>query len=252
MQNKKDWIAVVAVILILAIIGVLFLWYFPSLEKKQEEALLKEAYEKLYAERIASYEAENPSLVDVDAVFLGDSLTEGYDLSTHFPQLKTVNRGIGGDTTFGLENRLKVSLYDLNPRAVILLIGANNLDTMFHNYQAVLEGIAEHLPNARVVILSLLPTAGAFADRNEQIAFNNVKIQALAKLYGFTYVDAFSALLDCGKDELHADCTTDGAHLTPLGYQILTELLTPLLSDLPKLPAESETTPATETESTHE
>ena len=71
---------------------------------------------------------------EIDVAFLGDSLTDGYDLEKYYPEFKTANRGIAGETTGGLESRLQVSVYDLKPKVCVMLIGANNMDTMFKLY----------------------------------------------------------------------------------------------------------------------
>ena len=102
---------------------------------------------------MAVYEAENEEYADyeVDVAFLGDSLTDMYDVKTYYPQYLVSNRGIGGDTTFDLENRLQASVYDLKPKVAVMLIGANNFDTMFDNYERILMGLDEHLPNPKII-----------------------------------------------------------------------------------------------------
>ena len=63
-------------------------------------------------------------------VFLGDSITQGWGhgLGAVFPGVKVANRGISGDTTRGVLIRLKEDVLDLNPRAVVMLIGTNDLE----------------------------------------------------------------------------------------------------------------------------
>ena len=92
------------------------------------------------AEKMATYEAENEQYADyeVDVAFLGDSLTDGYDVKRYYPQYLVSNRGIGGETTVGLEERMQVSLYDLKPKVAVMLIGANNMDEMMDNYEDLL------------------------------------------------------------------------------------------------------------------
>jgi lysophospholipase L1-like esterase/poly(3-hydroxybutyrate) depolymerase len=61
-------------------------------------------------------------------VFLGDSITQGWQtLAQDFPGLKVANRGLSGDTTRGVRFRLKEDVIDVNPRAVVLLIGTNDI-----------------------------------------------------------------------------------------------------------------------------
>src|SRR5688572_21668304 len=63
-------------------------------------------------------------------VFLGDSITQGWhdNFDNSFPELRTANRGISGDTTRGVLLRLQEDVLALNPAAVVLLIGTNDLD----------------------------------------------------------------------------------------------------------------------------
>src|SRR5205807_6682662 len=63
-------------------------------------------------------------------VMLGDSITQGWndDFSAWFPGLKIANRGISGDTSRGVLSRLQEDVLALEPRAVVLLIGTNDLE----------------------------------------------------------------------------------------------------------------------------
>ena len=181
--------------------------------------------------KIEAYEKENERYADdeVEVAFLGDSLTDGYDLSLYYPQYLTCNRGIGGETTVGLEERLQVSLYDLKPRVAVMLIGANNMDTMLENYERILIGMRENVPSTRVILLSLTSMGGEWGRKNQLAAYNNVTIKLLAEKYSFAYVDLYSALLNLESGEICEEYTTDGGHLTPKGYEVLTAQITPVI-----------------------
>ena len=130
-MNKKLTIVasiIIALGLIGAIIGIGY--YYGVIQKIEQYSLFKEYYDM----KVAQFEEENKTIGSVEVAFLGDSLTDGCDLNVYYPQYVTVNRGIGGDTTFGLEKRLKVSAYDVNPKVVVMLICANNFGTMMNNY----------------------------------------------------------------------------------------------------------------------
>lgn len=183
------------------------------------------------AEKIAMYESENAQYGDyeVDVAFLGDSLTDGYDVKKYYPQYLVSNRGIGGETTIGLEERMQVSLYDLKPKVAVMLIGANNMDTMFDNYESILLGFQENVPNTKIVLLSLTSMSGEWGKKNQLAAYNNVKIKMLAEKYGYEYVDLYSALLNLDSAEIYPEYTTDGGHLTAEGYDVLTAKITPAI-----------------------
>ena len=163
---------------------------------------------------------------------MGDSLTDGYDVVSYYPQFLVTNRGIGGDTTFDLESRLQVSVYDLKPKVAVMLIGANNFDTMFDNYERILMGLRDNLPNTKIVLISLTSMSMEWGKNNQKAAYNNAKIKLLAEKYGFSFVDMYTPLMDLSTGELYASFTTDGGHLTAEGYQRFTEVLTPVLEAL--------------------
>ena len=234
MNKKKIIIISIAALLLIAIVfGALYylLSVLPKEREREENAAIIKAY---YDNKLSSYEEENESVGDyeIEVAFLGDSLTDGYNLENYYPRFTTSNRGIGGDTTHGLLSRMECSAYELKPKAIVMLIGANNLDTMFNDYEEILLGIKENLPDTKVVLLSLTPTGGDFADRNKTAAYNNVKIEKLAKKYEFTYVDIFTPLLNTITDEIHEIYTTDGLHFSSEGYEVITEVLTPVLEVL--------------------
>ncbi len=175
------------------------------------------------------YVEENEKYADyeVDVAFLGDSLTDGYKVAEYYPQYLVSNRGIGGDTTVGLEERMQVSLYDLKPKVAVMLIGANNMSEMFGNYERILQGFKENVPNTKIILLSLTSMSGDWGKNNQLAAYNNVKIKMLAEKYSFGYVDLYSALMNLETGEIFPEYTTDGGHLTELGYEVLTREITP-------------------------
>ena len=233
---KKQKITVVALVVALVAIivfgGVLFFKIIPDAQKQKE---WDEYVKNYYAQKIATYEQENALYEDyeVDVAFLGDSLTDGYDLQKYYPEYKTANRGIGGETTVGLEQRLKVSVYDLKPKVAVMLIGANNMDKMFDNYEDILIGLRDNLPNTKIVLLSLTAMGGEhWGSKNQLASYNNVKIKKLASEYGFTFVDLYTPLFNPRTGEVYDGLTVDGGHFTHEGYVLVTAQIKPVLENL--------------------
>ena len=221
--------------LLLALIALAVVWISVILPEKREEERRQEIFRGYYNAKLEQYARDNAEYDDyeVDVAFIGDSLTDGYDLATYYPQYVTANRGIGGDTTFGLQDRLQVSLYDLKPKVVVMLIGANNMDTMLQNYESILQDLKQNLPESKIVILSLTAMGGEHWGRKNQLAaYNNVSIKLLAERYDYEFVDLFSVLYDVSIGEVYEGYTTDGGHFTPLGYSIVTAEITPVLKEL--------------------
>ncbi len=198
--------------------------------RKQYDEFYK-AYTEHYNNRIAIFEEENKALKDVDVVFLGDSLTEGYDLKAYYPEYNVVNRGIGGDNTFGLEKRLKVSAYDIKPKMIMMLIGANNFDTMLDNYENIIISLKENLPETDINILSLTSMCKEWGRNNKKAQSNNIKLEEYANKYNLDYIDLYNPLLDETTNQLKEEYTTDGGHFTPKGYEVITSVIKPYIDE---------------------
>lgn len=197
----------------------------------KEDKELAEKVREYRQNKMQIYEEENAKYEDyeVDVAFLGDSLTDGYDVVNYYPDYLVSNRGIGGETTVGLEERLRISLYDLKPKVAVMLIGANNMDSMFDNYENLLKGFKENAPKTKIILLSLTSMSGEWGKKNQLAAYNNVKIKMFAEKYSYEYVDLYSALLNLENGEIYPEYTTDGGHLTSLGYEVLTANITPAI-----------------------
>lgn len=233
--TKKHWAILGIALGALVLIAGAILFFGKLLPDQQAHKAHMEAVAQYRSAKLAQYRQENEQYADyqVEVAFLGDSLTDGYDLNTYYPQYVTANRGIGGDTTFDLAARLQVSVYDLKPKVAVLLIGANNPDTMLQNYEAILQGLKENLPETKVVVLSMTAMGGEhWGSKNQLAAYNNVSIKLLAEKYGFAFVDLFSPLYDVSIGEVYAGYTVDGGHFTPEGYAVVTAQITPVLKEL--------------------
>ena len=231
--NKKVKILCIVLGAVLAILAGKFL--VTVILQLQQQAEWDAMITEYRADKMEKYVAENEKYADyeVEVAFLGDSLTDGYDLAKYYPQYITANRGIGGDTTFDLEGRLQVSVYDLKPQVAVMLIGANNPGTMLQNYEAILQGLRKNLPDTKLVLLSMTAMGGEhWGVHNQQAAYNNVSIKLLAEKYGCEFVDLFSALYDVSIGEVYEGYTVDGGHFTDLGYTVVTAQITPVLEKL--------------------
>ena len=125
MTKKKKITAIILAIVFVVIVVfgcVLFIKIIPDIKAQRE---WDEYVKNYYAQKISLYEQENAQYGDyeVDVAFLGDSLTDGYDLQKYFPEYKTSNRGIGGDTTVERKRANKpftANVHDVN-------VGSNSL-----------------------------------------------------------------------------------------------------------------------------
>ena len=235
-MNKKRIILISCLTSALVVTGVGTYFITHFIERKiaddEKAKYAKALFELHYNDRVNLFREENKHIKNIDVAFLGDSLTEGYDVNAYYPSLNVVNRGIGGDTTFGLENRLKESAYDASPKVISMLIGANNFTTMLDNYESIVQKLKQNLPETKVILCSLTSMTGEWGRNNEIAKKNNIKIQEYANKYGYVYADLYNALLDPNTNALKNSYSLDGGHLTNEGYQVVTSVLSPIINEL--------------------
>lgn len=123
-------------------------------------------FRKLWTERRSAW-AQEIQQDQKAVVFVGDSITQGWgdDMGKSFPGMKVANRGISGDTTRGVLIRLKEDVLALNPSAVVLLIGTNDLEegadpeTIATNLKLILAQLKVHDPKMPVVLCQVFPSS---------------------------------------------------------------------------------------------
>jgi len=145
-------------------------------------------FRKLWAERRIAWSRQ----VGQDrgaVVFLGDSITQmwGENLGNSFPGMKVANRGISGDTTRGVLIRLKEDVLYLQPRAVILLIGTNDLEedanpeTAAANLKLILAALKSHDASMPIILCQVFPSSETKKRPAEEIKKLNQLYAALVK-----------------------------------------------------------------------
>ncbi|HWR38908.1 MAG TPA: GDSL-type esterase/lipase family protein [Patescibacteria group bacterium] len=162
-------------------------------------------------------------------VFLGDSITYGANWNRLFPDLDVENRGIGGDSSLGVLNRLD-QVITLHPTQIFLMIGTNDLcygrsiPEIAANYRMILERLKVGLPECQIYVESVLPfNDEIFPSRrlrtNENIRRLNDEVRQVASDYKCPYVDLATAFTDIG-GRLPARYTDDGLHLNETAYLV--------------------------------
>jgi lysophospholipase L1-like esterase len=160
---------------------------------------------------------------DVDVVFYGDSLTEGGRWDEYFPNVKIANRGISGDITEDLINRLD-QVVGLKPEKLFLMVGVNDVNRGIEgsvtklNYKRLFDSITLKLPSTNVYVQSILPVNDKwFMADNPALLDLNSELERLSGEYGYTYVNLHESFVtDHGK--LRDDLSNDGIHLLGEGY----------------------------------
>jgi lysophospholipase L1-like esterase len=210
--------------------------------------------------KLERYAAANTALAPATrgqrrVVFFGDSITDNWSKPNYggfFPGKPYVNRGIGGQTTGQMLLRFRPDVIALNPRAVVILAGTNDLsgntgpvspETIYGNLESMIELARAH--KIGVAVASLLPVCdcknspdGKPIKRTQDrppasIAAMNVRIAALARKHKVAYLDYFSAFADA-KGTLKPELTDDGLHPNAAGYALMAPLAEKVIGQIAK------------------
>jgi lysophospholipase L1-like esterase len=186
---------------------------------------------------------------DVDVLFLGDSLTQNWGnagreaWNKNFAPLKAAYFGIGGDKTGNLLWRLDHGELDgLVPKVVVLMIGVNNLwsgkntaEEIAGGIRAVVEKLRAKLPQAKVLVLGLLPI-GAKAEDIGRWTVSEINAHAAKVDDGamVKFVDLGPKFLQKDGKLLQDAFAKDNLHLSTKGYEILAKELAPVVTEMMK------------------
>jgi len=172
-------------------------------------------------------------------VFLGNSLTELFNVNEYFADTTLLNCGIVGDFSEGLVKRID-NITKLKPEKLFIEIGINDiiekiaLDDICANYREVIKKMQTQSPQTKIYIQSNLPVIinrPSFLtdnkDVNNRILAQNENLKKIAQEFNLTYVDIHTAFIKYPK--LNDLFVSDGVHLTPTAYNIWKTTLMPYL-----------------------
>jgi lysophospholipase L1-like esterase len=181
-------------------------------------------------------------------VFFGDSITQGWgtDFKQAFEGMKLANRGIGGDTTRGMLLRLKEDVLALNPKAVVLLMGTNDIevevpaDAIGRNFQKIVDALKAHDPKMPVIVCRIFPSSATKKRPKETIlAVNELFAAAVKGDPQFTVLDTYALFANAEGDALPS-LFPDLLHLNATGYAKWASALRPIFATLGHLDASAD------------
>ncbi|RYZ51361.1 MAG: sialate O-acetylesterase [Chitinophagaceae bacterium] len=170
-----------------------------------------------------------------DIIFLGNSITAGVDWVELLGNPVVRNRGISGDITFGVLERLH-EVTEGAPAKVFILIGINDISrnipdsVIVGNYEKMIRQIKKESPKTKIYFQTLLPVNNNFTqfknhyNKDEHILFVNESLKALAAKEKITLIDLYPHFLDSEK-KMDKRFTIDGLHLNAEGYKVWSDVL---------------------------
>jgi lysophospholipase L1-like esterase len=197
---------------------------------------------------------------DGQLVFLGDSITEGWEKNGKevwaktWAPLKAANFGIGGDRTEHVIWRLQNGNFDgIKPKLVVLMIGTNNTghegrpiaehggavyasspEQTAEGVKMILDILGKKLPETKVLLLGIFPRGATKDDamRKQNVATNNL-ISGFADGTHVFYMDIGNTFLK-PDGTLPKEIMPDLLHLSPQGYQMWADAIEGKVKDLMK------------------
>ncbi|HTA42413.1 MAG TPA: GDSL-type esterase/lipase family protein [Bryobacteraceae bacterium] len=168
-------------------------------------------------------------------VFLGDSITEAWRLNEYFTGHDFVNRGIAAQTTSQMLARFRQDVIGLNPKAVVILggtddIAAGTAPRQIEDNLAMMADLAKQ-HGIRAIFASILPVSDYHKDIDPRYEMTknrppatiqaiNKWIQTLCLTGGFVWMDYYTAMVD-PMGYMKTDLSDDGLHPNAKGYRVM-------------------------------
>jgi len=179
--------------------------------------------------------------VAVGTVFMGDSITELWELNAYFVPSDgiIVNRGIGGDLASVMAKRFAADVVQLRPRNVVILAGTNDVSRMKEqgvSDEEVIRSVVDSLTamvsaaraaGIRAMVCSVLPTnpdCKEDAYKKACVPRINALVKKMCEEKGCIYVDYAARLTDANGD-LPRAVARDGLHPHHAGYRVMRDVL---------------------------
>jgi len=179
-------------------------------------------------QRLAQF-AKEP-VVTGRIIFLGNIITEMGKWKDVTGDTTVLNRGIGGDITYGVLKRLK-DITDRQPSKLFILLGINDIGkdipdaVIADNYLKIVNEVHSKCPQTKIYVESILPlnpTMKNFPqhyDKEEHVLSVNKLLQANAAIGQYIFVDIFHLFVDTD-GRLKNELSYEGLHLRPEAYPI--------------------------------
>jgi lysophospholipase L1-like esterase len=191
-------------------------------------------------------------------VFLGDSITHGWDgkgkavWEKYWAPMKVANFGIGGDRTEHVLWRLEHGNFDgLKPRAVVLMIGTNNTghqgrpqkelngvvyqcsaQQTAEGVKAILGKLKAKCPKAKILVLAIFPRGASNQDKlRQQNEATNAIIKGFADNKTVFFMDINAKFLQ-PDGMLSKEIMPDLLHPNEKGYEIWAEAIQAKVKEL--------------------
>lgn len=165
---------------------------------------------------------------ETDIIFLGNSISSYTNWNELLGLTNARNRGIPGDITFGVLERLN-DIIRGKPAKVFILIGTNDIarnipdEVILENYRRIIQQFKKGSPSTRIYFQTLLPVNNTFKpalqhfDKDQHYIAVNDGLRKICIAEKTQLIDLYPSFLD-KENRLVKDYSFDGLHLNDKGY----------------------------------
>lgn len=182
---------------------------------------------------------------DIELLFLGDSITDGWPRNGErswlkFAPYKPANFGIGGDRTEHLLWRITNGELDgIRPKVAVVMIGTNNIghfadekpEWAANGVKKILDTIHSKLPQTKVLLLGVFPRGTPDSAHRKAVVEINRIIANFADGKKTRFLDIGTSFLD-QEGNIPADVMPDKLHPNAKGYDIWYQAMVPVLDEM--------------------
>lgn len=185
---------------------------------------------------------------NVDLIFVGDSITQGWEVSGrmvwdgYYGDRKALNLGVRGDRTQHVLWRLdNGNLKGIQPKVAVVMIGTNNVETntvseVVDGVIAVVKKLQAKVPGIKIILLDIFPRGQSFNNSRGNILQVNQTVRKLHDGENIIYLPVGHFFLE-SDGTISRFIMPDFVHLSPIGYEIwathMESTLAVLLGDSP-------------------
>jgi lysophospholipase L1-like esterase len=191
-----------------------------------------------HKKRLAVFNDEQ--IVRDKIVFAGCSITEFGKWNELLNDMNIINRGIAGDNSFGLLNRID-DIINLQPSMLFISIGINDIakdipaEVTAANILELVKKLKESSPKTKILIHSILPTNASnrqnkyevisHYNKNDKVVELNRIVEQNSQENDFIFIDLHSSFKDTNGDLNLELADKDGLHLNDNGYILWSDIL---------------------------
>jgi lysophospholipase L1-like esterase len=168
-------------------------------------------------------------------VFVGSSTIRLWDVATHFPDLKILNRGFGGSELADAVRHIDRLVLKHEPRLVVVYAGDNDIaggklaEQVAVDFERFVRAVHGKLPQTRILYLAIKPSLLRWV-QVDRMRMANTMIRAICERDDrLGFLDFDDLMLGWDEKPRREMFVEDGLHLSAPAYQIWSAILRPFL-----------------------